>query len=315
MLKINTTAKYAELKFDNKSDLYPLNEISYTIENDSETVSFYNRFYNKIITEQISNIQVNDVPVTRNNIQDLLSVLFAGYEGGGGSADLSNYYTKPETNTLLDTKVDKVEGKQLSTEDFTTDFKTKLENLENYDDSDINSSLSAEVARAKAAEKVNADAIAAVDTAYKVADVTLQDNIDTEVTRAKAAEKINTDAIIAEAERAKAAEQVLDTKIDTKADKDVLFSVSSNVNTLQLTNKRIQHTTITGNTSVIFPTVGEYAEIHLIFDAVTGNTITFPANVVWKEIPAEMVEGEIYEFIFTYLNNVNKWIAGYIKYE
>lgn len=416
MLKINTTSKYAELKFDNKSDLYPLNEISYTVENESETVSFYNRFYHKIVTEQISNIQVNDVPVTRANIQDLLSVLFAGYEGGGGSVDLSNYYTKPETNTLLDTKVDKVEGKQLSTEDyttaektklaglenyddtvvkadiaantaaietevtrakaaekvnadaiaavdtvfkaadvvlqgnigaevtrataaetvldgkidtkvdkvegkqlstedFTTDFKTKLENLENYDDSDINSSLSAEVTRAKAAEKVNADAITAVDTAYKVADVTLQDNIDTEVTRAKAAEKINTDAIIAEAERAKAAEQVLDTKIDTKADKDVLFSVSSNVNTLQLTNKRIQHTTITGNTSVIFPTVGEYAEIHLIFDAVTDNTITFPANVVWKEIPAEMVEGEIYEFIFTYLNNVNKWIAGYIKYE
>lgn len=416
MLKINTTSKYAELKFDDKSDLYPLNEISYTVENESETVSFYNRFYNKIVTEQISNIQVNDVPVTRANIQDLLSVLFAGYEGGGGSVDLSNYYTKPETNTLLDTKVDKVtgkqlstedyttvektklaglenyddttvkddiaantaaietevtrakaaekvnadaittvdtayksadatlqgnidaevtrataaetvldgkidtkvdkvEGKQLSTEDFTTDFKTKLENLENYDDSDINSSLSAEVTRAKAAEKVNADAITAVDTAYKVADVTLQDNIDTEVTRAKAAEKINTDTIIAEAERAKAAEQVLDTKIDTKADKDVLFSVSSNVNILQLTNKRIQHTTITGNTSVIFPTVGEYAEIHLIFDAVTDNTITFPANVVWKEIPAEMVEGEIYEFIFTYLNNVNKWIAGYIKYE
>lgn len=125
MLKINTTSKYAEFKSDTKSDLYPLNEISYTVENKSETVSFYNRFYNKIMTEQISNIQVNDVPVTRDNIQDLLSVLFASNEGGGGggTVDLSNYYTKPEINTLVSSKVDKVEGKQLSTEDYTTEEK------------------------------------------------------------------------------------------------------------------------------------------------------------------------------------------------
>lgn len=335
--------------------------------------------------------------VDRTNIQDLLSVLFASY-GGGGSVDLSNYYTKPETNTLLDnkvdkeagkglssndfttvekeklaslqnyddtevkgdiadnadaiaaeiaratatekvnadaitaeveratvaegvldakieTKVDKVAGKQLSTEDFTTAFKTKLENLENYDDSDITSSLSAEVSRAKAAEKVNADAITAVDAAYKVADATLQDNISAEVSRATAAEKVNTDAITAEVERATAAESVLDAKIDTKSDIDVLFPVVSNVNTLQLTEKRIQHTTITGNTSVVLPVTTEYKEIHLIFDAITGNTISFPADISWKETPVEMVEGETYEFIFTYLNNKNKWLAGFIKYE
>lgn len=191
MLKINTTAKYAELKFDNKSDLYPLNEISYTVENDSETVSFYNRFYNKIVTEQISNIQVNDVPVTRDNIQELLSVLFAGYEvTGGGTVDLSNYYTKPETNTLIDTKVDKVTGKQLSTEDYTTEEKAKLASLENYDDTAVKSDIAA-----------NTEAI------------------ETEVTRAKAAEKVNADAITAEVERATTAEGELNTKIDTKVDK------------------------------------------------------------------------------------------------
>ena len=53
-------------------------------------------------------------------------------EGGGG--DLSSYYTKSETNTLLDDKVDKVVGKGLSTNDFTTEDKTKLDGLENYDD-------------------------------------------------------------------------------------------------------------------------------------------------------------------------------------
>lgn len=169
MLKINTTSKYAEFKSDTKSDLYPLNEISYTVENESETVSFYNRFYNKIMTEQISNIQVNDVPVTRDNIQELLSVLFAANEGG--TVDLSNYYTKPETNTLLETKVDKVDGKQLSTEDYTTEEKTKLAGLENYDDSTVKSDIAAnteaieaEVTRAKAAESALDTKIPTVQT-------------------------------------------------------------------------------------------------------------------------------------------------------
>lgn len=46
------------------------------------------------------------------------------------SDDLVNYYTKTETNALLDTKVDKVSGKGLSTEDYTAADKTKLANIE-----------------------------------------------------------------------------------------------------------------------------------------------------------------------------------------
>lgn len=42
------------------------------------------------------------------------------------------------TETELARKVDKVSGKGLSTEDFTTAFKSKLESLRNYDDSTIN---------------------------------------------------------------------------------------------------------------------------------------------------------------------------------
>jgi len=52
---------------------------------------------------------------------------------GGGSVDLSDYATKAE----LKGKVDKVDGKQLSTEDFTTLLKQKLEGLSNYDDTSI----------------------------------------------------------------------------------------------------------------------------------------------------------------------------------
>lgn len=48
----------------------------------------------------------------------------------GGEVDLSNYYTKSQVDTNLNTKVDKVTGKQLSTEDYTSAEKTKLSGIE-----------------------------------------------------------------------------------------------------------------------------------------------------------------------------------------
>lgn len=51
-----------------------------------------------------------------------------GGEGGGGGGP-SDAYTKAETNELLNQKVDKVSGKGLSTEDYTTEDKTKVDNL------------------------------------------------------------------------------------------------------------------------------------------------------------------------------------------
>lgn len=47
-----------------------------------------------------------------------------------GIVDLSAYYTSAQVDNLLNGKVDKVEGKQLSTEDFTTALKTKLDAIE-----------------------------------------------------------------------------------------------------------------------------------------------------------------------------------------
>lgn len=54
----------------------------------------------------------------------------------------TDYNIKDETarnsiSTIGDTKVDKVAGKGLSEEDFTSALKTKLNNLENYDDTDV----------------------------------------------------------------------------------------------------------------------------------------------------------------------------------
>lgn len=45
---------------------------------------------------------------------------------------ITDAYTKAETGSLLDEKVDKVTGKALSSNDFTAAFKTQLESLANY---------------------------------------------------------------------------------------------------------------------------------------------------------------------------------------
>lgn len=67
------------------------------------------------------------------NVEDVINSI-----GTGGGIDLSNYATKTE----LEGKVDKVTGKQLSTEDFTTALKDKLQSLSNYDDTALEAAIS-----------------------------------------------------------------------------------------------------------------------------------------------------------------------------
>lgn len=69
------------------------------------------------------------------NIGDNVAIVDVGsgtykFDLLSGMVDLSNYYNKTETNTLLDGKVDKVAGKGLSTNDYTTDEKNKLGGIE-----------------------------------------------------------------------------------------------------------------------------------------------------------------------------------------
>ena len=58
--------------------------------------------------------------------------------------ELSNkgYATSSSLESGLSGKVDKITGKQLSTEDFTTALKNKLNALNNYDDTAISSAIS-----------------------------------------------------------------------------------------------------------------------------------------------------------------------------
>ena len=65
-----------------------------------------------------------------------------------------------------DNKVAKVEGKQLSTEDFTTELKQKLDGLTNYDDADVRLAITALQNNLDAI--VNGDATSAIDSIQEI---------------------------------------------------------------------------------------------------------------------------------------------------
>lgn len=87
-------------------------------------------------TSDISTTTIYLVPKTTsetNNVYDEYINTDGTTQGwekiGDTSVDLSNYYTISQVDTLLSNKVDKVSGKGLSTNDFTTTLKNKLDGI------------------------------------------------------------------------------------------------------------------------------------------------------------------------------------------
>ena len=74
-----------------------------------------------------------------SNARQWEQVNFYNQGGEGGEFDPDDYYTKPQTDAKIAEKVDKIAGKGLSTEDYTTEEKTKLAGLSNYDDTALSS--------------------------------------------------------------------------------------------------------------------------------------------------------------------------------
>lgn len=85
--------------------------------------------------------------------------------------DRQNWDSKASAADLSN-KVDKIIGKQLSTEDFTTEEKTKLAGLSNYDDSAV---------RGLIAGKADASDLTSETTAREAADTALQAAIDKKI--------------------------------------------------------------------------------------------------------------------------------------
>lgn len=144
---------------------------------------------------------------------------------------LTAYYTKTATDNLLANKVDKVSGKQLSTEDFTTTLKNKLNALPTATDlatqistaistalesyynktqvdnllapkqtaAQVSSAISNALTSYSTTTQMNA-AIAKALTAYSTTtqmNTAISNAVAAEKTRAEAAEKANSDAISA----------------------------------------------------------------------------------------------------------------------
>lgn len=141
-------------------------------------VNSANAVQNKAVAEAISNTnnEIDNVKKTltskQNTISDIdqirskaNSALQKVPEEYVTESELSDSITILEESinneiASLDTKkVDKIFGKQLSTNDFTNSYKNKLDRLENYNDSSIKNLITSESNRAKSVEKSLSDAI------------------------------------------------------------------------------------------------------------------------------------------------------------
>ncbi len=129
----------SKINYNNKAPFQTLEEIP--DENKVNAVDM-----NEI--KQVVNTNADELNTAKEDIENLES------GQGTASADITslknrvstletdNSTNKKNISNLEENKVDKVEGKGLSTEDFTTVLKSKLEGLENYDDTEIKEDIS-----------------------------------------------------------------------------------------------------------------------------------------------------------------------------
>ena len=153
-----------------------LNDVDFVSKATEDLLNYYKRtqVYTKTeiqtlinIVNQIAIVKVDRLPTENINPRVFYLVPKEGSEDDGfdeymyvdgrweifGSSSLSlqGYYTKKQCEEVIKNivtemilaKVDKVDGMGLSEENFTSEFKTKLESLKNYDDSDILDEISA----------------------------------------------------------------------------------------------------------------------------------------------------------------------------
>ena len=140
---------WTALKYLNEADPIDLSNYYTKTETDSAITTAINQAVSGVFTIKGRVNTVNDLPTTGNKKGDVYLVgtitetnmleyywndTYWDFMGSTSTVDLSGYYKNTEVDALLATKVTTVEGKGLSSEDFTLELKTKLEGLSNYDD-------------------------------------------------------------------------------------------------------------------------------------------------------------------------------------
>ena len=91
-----------------------------------ETIENMKNFSENYLPPMYDAFCLEDGKKYRYNVSNSIDPITGKWREITGNTDLSNYYNKTETDKLLDTKVDKEEGKGLSEEDFTTVYKVKI---------------------------------------------------------------------------------------------------------------------------------------------------------------------------------------------
>lgn len=176
------------------------------------------------------NTKISDETTRAEEAETKLSTDIKAVEDGYKAADIQLKTDVTNVvdvlNVSIDKKVDKQDGKGLSTNDFTDADKVKLNGLDNYDDTAIKNSISANteaIETNKNSITSNTTEIEAEVTRAEAAEKVLTDNLNAEITRSTDADKINSDAIKAEEKRALLAE-----KANTDAVSDLNTKVSDN---------------------------------------------------------------------------------------
>lgn len=146
------TEKVAEIVADAPEDFDTLKEMSDWIASHEESAAAMNSAIQQNTTAIAGKVDkvagkglsTNDYTTTEKNKLD-------GIEAGANKTVIDSTLDSSSTNSVqnkvikevLDNKVDKVPGKSLSTNDYTTEEKTKLAGLSNYDDTALTSRVSA----------------------------------------------------------------------------------------------------------------------------------------------------------------------------
>ena len=238
----------------------------------------------------------------------------------GGEVDLTNYYTKSEVDAKDNTKVDKVSGKGLSTNDYTTVEKSKLASLSNYNDTELRNLINNTYTKSEVDTKI--------DEVVAGGEVDLTNYYTKSETDSKVSNKV--DKVTGKglstndyttAEKTKLAGltnyddsgiRTLIANIQNQVEYTLVEKTVSAAGVLNLSNDRLQHSVITRNTTIALPVVSKYTVIDLSFTINSTYTVTFPANLIWKTAPTNFNNGVEMEVLFTYNNN--KWYAAFIEY-
>lgn len=247
------------------------------------------------------------------------------YDDSGIKADIVKKADISTVNTNLSKKVDKIEGKQLSTNDYTTVEKDKLSKLNNYDDTDIKADIAKKVDTstvntnlAKKVDKVSGKGLSTND--YTTAEKNKLSGIATGA-------QVNTVTSVAGRTGAVTVNKSDVGLGDVTNDKQMpisggilenyrekLVTVAAIGGSINLSLGNVFQHTPSGNItySITNAVNGQAHSFTLIINmGSTVRTLTFPASVKWQggEIPDLTTASKTYVLTFMTINGGSTWLG------